>query len=151
MWRGGGIAPSFSISALDGGEYWTALLGITASLAFCPTSGILTKKKKSFGNWICFIPHVTWWKAPTLLGPSEVGNFNHWTFERKTDAVFVALFRLDYRMMGKFQKLSNPRVLYTSVRIIFWNCITKTMTNALRMQRQSTGTTDSWERVSAWT
>jgi hypothetical protein len=31
-----------------------------------------------FGNWICFHPQVRW-ETPTLLGPLERADLNHWT------------------------------------------------------------------------
>jgi hypothetical protein len=38
-----------------------------------PLSGI-PKKKKPFGNWICFCPQVRGWETPNLLGPLERAN-----------------------------------------------------------------------------
>jgi hypothetical protein len=37
----------------------------------------LPNVRKRFGNWICFSPQVKR-ETPTLLGPLERANFNHW-------------------------------------------------------------------------
>jgi hypothetical protein len=45
-----------------------------------PSSGILgTRKTQRFGNWICFRPQVRGEETPTLLGPLDRANLNHWT------------------------------------------------------------------------
>jgi hypothetical protein len=49
-------------------NYWD--LGLRTS------SGILETRER-FGNWICFRPKVRE-QAPTLLGPLERDNLNHW-------------------------------------------------------------------------
>jgi hypothetical protein len=38
-------------------------------------------KTRRLGNWICFRPQVR--GAPTLLGPLERANLNHWTQESR--------------------------------------------------------------------
>jgi hypothetical protein len=42
----------------------------------CPLSDIV--KNMTFQNWVCFHPQVRGWEAPTLLGPLERANLNHW-------------------------------------------------------------------------
>jgi hypothetical protein len=37
------------------------------------------KRTQRFANWICFHTHVRVWETPTLLGPLEIANLNHWT------------------------------------------------------------------------
>jgi hypothetical protein len=36
------------------------------------------ERSQRFGNWICFHPQVRG-ETPTLLGPLERANLNHWT------------------------------------------------------------------------
>jgi hypothetical protein len=42
----------------------------------CPSPVILGNRKR-FGNWMCFRPQVRR-ETPTLLGPLERANLNHW-------------------------------------------------------------------------
>jgi hypothetical protein len=44
----------------------------------CPSSGILKTRRQPFRNWISFRPQVMG-ETPTLLGPLERANLNHWT------------------------------------------------------------------------
>jgi hypothetical protein len=54
----------------DTQNYWV--------FGLCPLPGILESRKQCFRNWICFHPHVKG-EIPTLLGPLERANLNHWT------------------------------------------------------------------------
>jgi hypothetical protein len=65
-----------------------------------PLSGI--QRTRRFGNWICFRPQVkVGEKTPTLLGPWERADLNHWTS-----------CSLEYQTMEKVLKYSNS-VCYT--------------------------------------
>jgi hypothetical protein len=40
------------------------------------------KETQRLGNWICFRPQVRGGETPTLLGPSDRANLNHWTMDQ---------------------------------------------------------------------
>jgi hypothetical protein len=69
------------------------------SFGLCPSSGILkTLENALFGNWTCFNPLVKE-RTPTLLGPLERVNTNHWE-----TAVFPNVFSIaDNRQSQKLQ------------------------------------------------
>jgi hypothetical protein len=57
---------------------WCKTLGIMVFFRLGPSPRILkTKKTQRFGDRICFRPQVRG-KTPTLLGPLERANLNHW-------------------------------------------------------------------------
>jgi hypothetical protein len=52
------------------------------------------RRTQHFENWICFRPRVRG-ETPSLFGPLERANLNHWTY-------------LEYRTMDEVQNSSNP-------------------------------------------
>jgi hypothetical protein len=69
-------------------------------------------KPPYFGNWICLRPQAMGWEIPTLPGPSERANINHWikTFSFRN----VVLFRIPDN--ERSPKTQHSRVLYTIAR-----------------------------------
>jgi hypothetical protein len=63
----------------SGGKPVTNRLSYGAARVFglCLSSRIPRTRKQPFRNWICFCPQVRG-KTPTLLGPLERANLNHW-------------------------------------------------------------------------
>jgi hypothetical protein len=61
-------------------DYWV--------FGLCPSSGILkTKKITMFRKLNLFASSGEWWETPTLLGPLERANINHW-------AIYINLYGL---------------------------------------------------------
>jgi hypothetical protein len=56
------------------------VLRITRFLTVSIVWNSRSQKTLHFGNWICFYPQV-WGKIPTLLGPLERANLNHWMMD----------------------------------------------------------------------
>jgi hypothetical protein len=50
------------------------------------SSGVLETRKQCFGNWICLDPGEGA-KGPTLLGPLERANLNHWIEVMSNDKI----------------------------------------------------------------
>jgi hypothetical protein len=42
------------------------------------------ERTQRFGNWICFHPQMKGGETPTLLGPLERPNLNHWMTQKTT-------------------------------------------------------------------
>jgi hypothetical protein len=55
----------------------TFFVGVTGFLEFIRR--LVFERTQNFGQWICFRPQVREGETPTLLGPLERDNLNHWT------------------------------------------------------------------------
>jgi hypothetical protein len=84
-----------------------------------PLSGILETSKQCFGNWICFCPWVRGeWKTPTLLGPLERANPNHWRLAHSKGPNRVGVFHSPLTRGGNRSSFRN--VVFSSFYNTAW-------------------------------